>query len=268
MTAPNDTPPFYTRYGFSRTNDPIAPLLVEPYPEICHREVLRPTVIASAIDIVGGLFAREIAGSDATFTTDLSLRAPCRRIPSKIVAKGRLIRGGRRLLTTSVELVADGEIFAFGQTTFTRIERPPGESRDAARLSLPPTIERNPLERPLVDEVGVEPLDPGNGLVRVDLRDALRNPEGVMQGALIALITEVSAESLADELFGRPQVVNEMDIRYLSTARVGPIVGRASPIGEPTSRMIRVDLYDEGHADRLTTSSLVRVGDAPIRDAG
>ena len=64
-------PPLFTRLGFARTGDADAPLEIEPYPEICHRGALRLSVIASAVDIVGSLYAREVAGSDSTFTTDL-----------------------------------------------------------------------------------------------------------------------------------------------------------------------------------------------------
>ena len=88
MSESNPTksvPPFYTRYGFSRTGQPDAPLQVDPYPEICAGGALRATVVASAIDIVGGLFTREIAGADATFTSDLSLRIPAPGMPIKVI---------------------------------------------------------------------------------------------------------------------------------------------------------------------------------------
>ena len=70
----SDAPPFFTRYGFSDLDPRTHRLSVTPYPEICRSNTLLATVVASAIDIVGGVCTREIAGVDATFTSDLSLR--------------------------------------------------------------------------------------------------------------------------------------------------------------------------------------------------
>ena len=54
-------PPLFTRYGFTRTGLPDAPLRIEPYPAIATHGALRATVVASAIDLVGG------AGVDLRF---------------------------------------------------------------------------------------------------------------------------------------------------------------------------------------------------------
>ena len=71
-----DHVPLFTRYGLTRTGDAAAPLVVEPYAAVCVDGALRATVVASAIDLVGGFVTRALAGSEATFTTDLSLRIP------------------------------------------------------------------------------------------------------------------------------------------------------------------------------------------------
>jgi acyl-coenzyme A thioesterase PaaI-like protein len=262
-TAERAPPAFFTRYGLSRTGDPDAPLLLEPYPEICHRGVVRTAVIASAVDIAGSLFAREIAGGDATFTSDLSVRAPARFVPERVVARASLLRAGRNLITTAVVLEAGGAPWAYGQTSFTRVARRGGASDAPPSYAMPRVIERVPLERPLVEEVGIEVVDAARGHLEVELRDALRNPEGVMQGALVALLTEVAAETLADYCLGSPQVVSELDVRYLAMGRVGPIVSEAQWIGEPADGMLRVELRDRGHGDRITTAALLRVHASP-----
>ena len=251
-------PPFFARYGMTRTDDPEAPLLVDPYPEIGHRGVLRRAVIAAAIDIVGSLHARELAGSDATFTTDLSVRAPNLASPKSLVARGTPLRTGRSLITSGVVLEADGAPVAYGQTTFMRVARRGDDAVDERDLAMPEVIHQIPLERPLVEEVGIEVVDPARGRVEVELRDALRNPEGVMQGALVALLAEVSAETLADCAHVEPQVVTEIDVRYLATSRVGPITAESKWIGDPESGMLRTQLRDRGNDDRLTAAVLLR----------
>ncbi len=255
-------PPFFTRYGFSRPEEAAIDLRIEPYAEICHRGVLRPTVLASAVDLVASLHVRRLAGEDATFTGDLSLRAPARPVPASIEARGRVLRSGRRLITTAVELQAEGEPVGYGETTFTRIPRDPDRKAPAVALGVPERIPSHPLERPLAEEVGVETVDRARGRIRLPLRDALRNPEGVLQGALVALLVECAAEALADEAFGRPQIVTELDLRYLAAARVGPIESDARRIGPPEEPMLRVELRDAGQDGRPTTSALARVADA------
>lgn len=255
-----ETPPFYTRYGFAREG--ATDLVIEPYPAICVAGSLRATVIASAIDLVGGFHTRAIAGTDATFTSDLSLRIPSPGRPERLTTRAELLRAGKRLVSTRITIDAGALPYAFGMTTFTRIPRPPGEAPDLASLATPLRIDRHPLERPLDEAVGIERVDERAGRLRLPLRSALRNPEGVMQGALVALVVECAALALANEATTREHVVTELDLRYLAAASEGPVESRADWIGRPEDRMIRVELRDAGRDHRITTAALVRVADA------
>ena len=263
-------PPLFTRYGFARTGDEAAPLTIEPYPAICTNGALRATVVASAVDLVGGLHTRAIAGTDATFTSDLSIWIPRPDTPEARVARGETLRVGRRLITTRVVLSSRGPgdeagtdaCYALGETTFTRIPRPPEEAPDIRRLSLPESIPRHPLDRPLDEAVGIHTIDAGEGHVELPLRGGLLNPEGVMQGALVALVVECAALSIAAEHAGGSPAVTELDLRYLASASEGPVYSRASWIGPAAERMLRVELRDAGREDRLTTTALVRIADS------
>ncbi len=267
-----DTPPFYTRYGFSRSDDRERPLVVEPYAEICRDGVLLATVIASAVDLVGGFFTREIAGADATFTSDLSLRIPRPGRPDRLVARGELLRSGRRLTTTGVTLVvadaggpsahSERGDYAYGQTTFTRIPRRGSETPDPASLATPRVLAHHPLTEPLEQAVGIELVDARAGRVQLPFRPALLNPEGVLQGALVALVVEVAAQALATTAgLSRPAVC-ELDLRYLAAAARGPVESRARWLGPASARMIAIELRDLGRDARRTTTAFVRVIEA------
>jgi len=261
--APFSHSPFHTRYGFSRPESPGIALRIEPYEEICDRGVLRPTILVSAVDLVASLFVREIAGTDATFTSDLSLRAPCEWVPRRIDVRGEVMRSGKRLLTTAVRLEADGRDFAYGESTFARLPRTGDSVPRIEDLRLPDVIESNPLSQPLSDEVGIEIVDPAAGRVRLALRAAHRNPEGVLQGALVGLIVETAALALGDSRAETARIITELDLRYLAAARVGPIESFAWPIGSGEATMLRVELRDAGQQGRITTSALVRLAPAP-----
>jgi acyl-coenzyme A thioesterase PaaI-like protein len=259
VTGRTPSPPFFTRYGFSRTGDRDEPLTIDPYPEICRHGALRATVVASAVDLVGSLFTREASGDDILFTTDLSIRIPRPDRPEHLRARGELLRAGRKSVTTGVEISDAGRIFAYGQTSFTRLERPAAERVPIESLILPRELERHPLTRPLESEVGVEIVEARHGRVKVALRPGLLNAEGTLQGALVALLVEVAAESLAESHHGTPQVVSELDLRYLSTAKVGPVCSEAAWIGPPDKGMIRVELVDQGRDRRRTATALIHV---------
>lgn len=259
----SDAPPFFTRYGFRDLDPATRTLAIEPYPEICEAGALHAAVIASAIDIVGGVCTREVAGVDATFTSDLSLRIPRPGIPVALRAEGDRLRAGGRLVTTGVTFFEGDAAWAYGETTFSRIPRDPADAPDLDALSTPTAIPWNPLSRPLASEVGIEISDAAAGVIRVALRPALRNPEGVMQGALVALAVECAALACAGAFAGRPQVLLALDLRYLSAASVGPVVSETNWIGDPSTGMLRVGLRDTGRDGRLTTTALARVSDAP-----
>lgn len=264
-------PPFFTRYGFSRTGNPESPLVIEPYPEICAGPALRATIIASAIDLVGGLLTREIAGVDALMTSDLSLRIPEPGVPTRLRVHAERIRTGRKLVTTGVRIESEDRLFAYGETTFVRIPRAKENAPPLEALQTPAVIEKNPLTAPLAEEVGIRLEASVPGRVRLELRPALLNPEGIMQGALVALVIESAALSLADgSLSGTDaaaaatlHAVSSLDLRYLSSTSVGPVVGEARWIGPAEAQMIRVELRDQGRDNRLTASALLAVKACP-----
>lgn len=276
-------PPFYTRYGIARTGVRDAPLALTPYPEVCRHGQLRATVVAAAIDLVGSLFTREVAGTDILFTTDLSVRMPVHSRPARLVAHGRILRSGRSGVTTAVELceaaggagsgasggltppaaAAPGPLWAYGETSFARVPRAADSKVTAAQLALPQVFASHPLARPLEEEVGVEVRDAARGEVELPLRGAVLNTEGTLQGALVALLVERAGEVLAESRLGGPQRVVALDLRYLTTARVGPVRSRAAFIGAPEDGWLRVELRDTGRDDRVTATALLAV--APAR---
>jgi acyl-coenzyme A thioesterase PaaI-like protein len=206
-------------------------------------------VLAAAVDMVGSLFAREIAGADAIFTTDLSVRAPALAAPTRLVAHGEILHAGRSTVTSEVRLESDAAPFAYGQTSFRRVPRPgPAPTpEELARLVLPEVIECVPLERPLAREAGIVVADASRGCVALPLRDALRTPGGVMQGALVALLVEEAALALAEHADAGPHVVTELDVRYLAAGREGPIRSSADWVNGREGAMIRIALRDAGH---------------------
>ena len=248
----------FGRLGVERSADPDAPVHIYPYPQVCHRGVVRPSVLVLAVDMMAGFYAADGAGTDWVFTTDLSLRAPSHVIPERIETSGSLLRAGRSTVTSDVRMEVDGALFAYGQASFARVARRHGDPEQPDIHATPPELARPQLERSLFEEVGVEITDPAAGRAELVLRDDLRNPAGVMQGAIVSFLAETAAEALADHTLGGPQVVTEIDVRYLAMGRVGPMRAESEWIGPPAAGAIRVTLRDSGNRDRQTAAVLVR----------
>jgi acyl-coenzyme A thioesterase PaaI-like protein len=251
-------PGIFTRLGIRSRRDPSHPLSLRPFPAICAKGVVRPSVLVLAVDMMAGFHAEAGAGTDWVFTTDLSLRCPARHIPEQVVVTGRPLRVGRGTVSADVELIADGKPYAYGQSGFVRIPRRHGDPPQPHLHSDQEFLREPPIEEPLALAVGIQIIDPALGHCELALRDELLNPARVLQGAIVSLIAEVAAESLAEHTQRRPQLVTEIDIRYLAMGRVGPIASHAWWIGEPGSGAIRVELRDRGNDDRLTTAVLAR----------
>jgi acyl-coenzyme A thioesterase PaaI-like protein len=241
-------------------------LRLETYPEIVHHGVVRISVLALVADMMGGWVADRDSHHDWVFTTDLSVRAPARRVPSLVVATGRDLRIGKGNIATDVHMRDEhGELLAYAHAGFVRMARRYG---DHPKPDFQGAAERwsanRPLRitEPLVDAVGIEVVDAATGSVVVELRDELRNPAGAMQGAMVALVGEVAAEAMAEHHLGEPQIVTDLDVRYLAMGRVGPVRAQSWFVGAPGDGTIHVELRDEGNGNRLMTAILART--APV----
>ena len=114
----------------------------------------------------------------------------------------------------------------------------------------------------MAEEVGVSPCRSRPGEVELPLRADLLNPEGVLQGALVALVCEAAALDLADRDVG-VSVLCELDLRYLAGASVGPVHGQATWIGEPEKGRQTIALRDRGRDMRPVATAFARVAGAP-----
>jgi acyl-coenzyme A thioesterase PaaI-like protein len=256
-----------TRLGITgaRSAEGLEHIWIEPMPQVCTGGVVRISVWALMADMMGGWIADRQAGNDWVFTTDLSVRAPVLRTPQRVIATGTALRLGKGNVATDVHLHDEhGMLFAYSQLGFVRMPRRPGDppkpdmNDSSARWGT-----RIPITAPLADEAGCIVRDAARGVVEVALTDALRNPAGAMQGAMVAIVGEVAAEALASHHLGEQHVVTDLDVRFLSMGRVGPIVSSAAFVGPAHGASIRIELRDQGNENRLMTALLARTAPAP-----
>lgn len=238
---------------------------LEPYEHLVHNGVIRISVLALMADMLGGWVADQHAEHDWVFTTDLSVRAPTPRLPQHVIGTGTPLRVGRSTVAAEVVMRDEqGDMHAYSHVGFVRVPRRHGDDpKPDFEMSASRWNERPRITEPLEAAAGIQVVDASHGAVSVELVDELRNPAGAMQGAMVALVGEVAAEELAAHHLGEPQVVTDLDVRYLAMGRVGPVVAHAAFIGAPEHRTMHVELRDRGMDDRVMTVMLARTAPAP-----
>ena len=233
--------------------------------EICHGGVPYASAVMMLADTVVGMRLERDVGDAWTFTTDYSLRRPLTPVPegAELVGTARPLRHGSRLMVESVEHRLDGDAWAgHAEITFMRTPLREGDQKmdiEAIARRMAGT-ERTLLRVPLADAAGIHITDPGVAELVPD--DSVRRPGGFVQGAIITLVGELAAISLAEQHHGRTCAVQDLDVRYLIGGRIGPLVATARWLGDAADGRISVETLDAGHGDVVTTTHLATV--APV----
>ena len=240
----------------------------------------RAGVVATLVDVVGGMLGVRILRPDWMATADMTVQLVRPATGPYIEARVELVRRGRTTMVLEalvVNVTADGnevpdgggasEPVAWCTTTFAVL---PGGNRTTTEelpFDLPARMEVGGLglRRPLVETLDMSVVDAAAGQVSLPVRPYVHNSIGAVQGGAMALLGDVAAtEALgaATGLGAGAIVVTDLQVAYLTLGRIGPILTRArvldggaarpgSGVGGPRSAV--VELVDTGAGDRLTT---------------
>ena len=244
----------------------------------------RAGVLATLVDVVGGLLGVRILEPDWMATADLTIQLVRPAVGPFVEARAELVRRGRTTMVIEaviVNVLGDGtEVpdpgggsapVAWSTTTFAVL---PGGNRTASQdlpFGLPPQLDISGtvLDRSVLDRLGMSVLDAAGGRVSLPVGPYVHNSIQGVQGGAMALLGDVAAaEALgaATGLGAASVVVTDLQVAYLTLGRVGPIVSRATvldggadgggdvPDGPvPAAESAVVELVDSGAGDRLTT---------------
>lgn len=241
---------------------------------------VRAGVLATMVDVVGGVAALRLVGQDWLATADLTLQVVRPLTGPVVEARGRVVRKGHTtlVLEAAVYDVAEGEsatgadggreLGAWATMTFAILPgRNPRSTVDVPD-QLPDRwqVGGSGLDRPIVDALSITVTDAAGGAVSMPVSEYLHNSAGAVQGGVMAVLGEAAgAAALAAAGHGPEPVVRDLRLTYLALGRVGPIVSRASvlrPPDGPSGGTALVELLDRGVEDRLTT--LVQVGTGTV----
>jgi acyl-coenzyme A thioesterase PaaI-like protein len=212
----------------------------------------RPSVLATVADVLAGALANQLTSPRVALTTDLSVRdVQPTDAPRIEIQATRLLKAGRTLVTAEVWFVEGGSrrVIALSHSTFMASPRP----QDV--IDLPPlgnAYSGGGLRRPFPELVGARIVGPG--VVELDRVPYVTQPAGTIQGGAVALLGELAAESAT----GAP--VTDLELRYLSTIRIGPARTASTVL---TDSSVRVEIRDAAQPGRLATLVMARTARLP-----
>ena len=225
MNLEDDRPHFFRHLGpqwWERRGEMIAGgAVVQPGIRVPGLPMPRISMLATYADNAGGLDASESFGSVAP-TLDLSVHVLRCPDASDFTYESELIKVGRRVSVAETWFTAAGEDdpYTVAVSTFVVVGEPePGGVTLPSHLDAPfaPPL---PLDVPIVDHVGITEVEPG--VVDVEHRPSVGNGRGTLQGGMVALVAERACETLLAAT-DAPHTVTSIDLRYLSSMRVGPV---------------------------------------------
>ena len=228
---------------------------LDPHPAVLHHGIVRTSVLAYLVDCVAGI-PLDRDPEAWTLTTDMTVRTRPVAASCRVTARFRPLREGRRSATGAVDLhTADGEVLGTGAIGFTRVPRRPDDPPKisfTAEQAVARFAELPVVDRPLREAAGIEVVDGAAGVVEVAVTDALRNPAGTMQGAMVALVAEIAAEEALAAQTGGPVVVTDLDLRYLGRTGAGPVRTVTQVVGDEPGAPAVVELVDRSTGAVIT----------------
>lgn len=207
---------------------------------------VRPALLATVADIVGGIPACRATAPRLALTLDIAVRIVAQPAGDRVRVAARLLKEGRNTVAVAVDFAdsGSGDVVALSHLTFVPSPRP----QDLAPPTLTGMRTRGSIAVPLPQLVGARVPEPG--VAEIDHRPYVVQGSGALQGGIVALLAELAAESLA----GGP--VLDLDTRYLSTVRVGPGRAEATTVG---GGLVRIEVRDTGADGRLAAVATARV---------
>jgi uncharacterized protein (TIGR00369 family) len=253
---PIDREGHFTRsLGYGKVGEDFGHGAAWAMPELCVPGTDYPhiAVLLTLSDMVTGMLAMATTSPRVAVTADLRTRLYRAPAHGEYTIDGRILRTGSSLTVVEAMLTAVGDDSPFAVTlgSFLASPRPVDVVPDMVESSgIREWPERPTLAVPFTELVGLQVVEPG--VTEVALRPDLTNATATLQGGIVALLGETAAQTLASEKSGETFVVDDIDVRYLRAARVGPARATAT-LHQLDNELAAatVEVRDTGMDDRL-----------------
>jgi len=207
-------------------------------------------------DSVAGLCGGLAALPGWVVSTNLMLRAVHLDVVGPLALRADVLRAGRNAVITSVSIRdagADDRLVADGALTSAILVPEGGPPVYDRPLHLDaPTLDPTATPK-LADFLGTRAV--ADDALAIDVTDELRNPWGIVHGAVTAALVDLAARHTTG---GR--ATTDTVLHFLAPGRVGPVAATVTPVGtRADGALVRVEVRDRGAADRLMAVAVATV---------
>jgi uncharacterized protein (TIGR00369 family) len=224
---------------------------------------IRSGALLAMIDHVGGLAGGLASLPDGwVVSTNLSMRLATLDHVGPLRIHAEVLRRGRSSVINALHVTDDGAAGAtVAEAVITNavlipesgapIWKRPADMNHVPRPDLPP----------LLEWLAVRDLEPEEGTgVEFMLRDDLRNPWGILHGAVVAVVADIAGERVVGASTGRRVATTDTVLHFLSPGRVGPVRANVRVLGERADgHVTRVEMHDRGADDRVIAVAITTV---------
>jgi acyl-coenzyme A thioesterase PaaI-like protein len=208
--------------------------------------LVRPSVLLTIADIVGGVPAMYASAPKLALTLDMSIHLNGNQVESELEVTSNVVKIGSRTVVSEVRFInlQSRHLTALSHLTFMTSPRP----NDLACPIHTKFESHGTLQKSLGECLGLRTMRPG--VTELDRRPYVVQPAGHLQGGVVAFLAESAAESMT----GFPVV--DLEIKFLSGIRVGPGRATAERFGD---ELVRIEVRDIGDENRLAALGIGRV---------
>lgn len=245
-------------------------------PEACSENgVLYVGLLATLVDVLGGVMAIPAVSPDWISTSNLSIHTTRQVLSGQVLAEGHVLRSGRTSVVIGVDIQAEkastpAKMSPAGYATITYSRLPGNKTKlrmkttdnphEPVRFSLKGTV----LDKPFIQKAGVLILDRAAGKLVLEMNDYVRNSLGSLQGGMTAFLADLAGQYAAREATGKPGQTRDLVIHYMSPGMTGPFLTTAEVLRiDHHSVLTRIRVLDQGNNHRLMAVVLnsVRLSD-------
>ena len=233
-------------------------------PETCSDNgVLYVGLLATLVDVLGGVIAIPAVSPDWISTSNLSIHTTRHVMSGRISAEGRVLRCGRTSVVVAVDILAENiampqerTLAGFATITYSRLPgsktklkmKDAGNPHEIVRFSL----KGQGLDKSFVQKTGIRVQDGPAGRLALEMDDYVRNSLGSLQGGMTALLADLAGRHAACHTTGKTGETRDLVIHYMSPGIKGPFQTTADVLRmDRHSALSRIRVLDQGNDHRL-----------------
>jgi uncharacterized protein (TIGR00369 family) len=222
----------------------------------------RAGAIAAMVDNVGGLAGGLAALPDGwVVSTNLTTRVASLDHVGPLRLRADILRRGRASVVDRVQVFDDGAggvRVAEGVLTSAVLVPDGGPPAFARPVAMAPGhIAAAP---PFAEWLRTRRAGDPRTVVELDLRDELRNPWGIMHGAVVSALVDLASVETVAPTSAAAVATADITLHFLAPGRIGPVAARTRVLGErPDGVVVRVEIVDRGADDRRMAVAVTTV---------